>query len=131
MLTQYPYSMTAILICRFLLALQRANQATMGGNTVSASHWGGEDAGGQDTLRFASVVIGSIGSSLDGMDRVSLDGHDALEEGDTELPGSEETIGKNTPSGTDMSMPDTSGGSEECAGQSNVSSPLVSGRDAS
>ncbi len=89
----------------------------MGGNNMSTSHFGGEDAGGQDTLRFASVGIGSIGSSLDGMDRTSQDGDDALEEGDAELPGSEETIEKNTPSGDGMSMPDTPGVSEECAAE--------------
>lgn len=122
--------MTAILICRFLLALQHANQATMGGNTVSASHWGGEDTDGQDTLRFASVVIGSIGESLDGTDRASVDDDDAFE-GDRELPGSEETVEKMTPSGTEMSMPDTLGGSEERAVESKVASPPASGCDAS
>ncbi|EIW59955.1 uncharacterized protein TRAVEDRAFT_47251 [Trametes versicolor FP-101664 SS1] len=106
--------LTAILICRFLLALQHANRATVDGNTVSASYFGGEDAGGQDTLRFASVVIGSIGESLDGTDRESLEDDDALE-GDRELPGSEETIEKDTPSEIEMSMPDTLGGSEERA----------------
>ncbi|KAL1938182.1 hypothetical protein VTO73DRAFT_11826 [Trametes versicolor] len=121
--------LTAILICRFLLALQHANRATVDGNTVSASYFGGEDAGGQDTLRFASVVIGSIGESLDGTDRESLEDDDALE-GDRELPGSEETIEKDTPSEIEMSMPDTLGGSEERAVESKVLSPPASGRDA-
>lgn len=61
----YP-SLTAILIWRFLLALQRANQAGRG-NGAHPSYGDGATGGagtGHDTLRFASVVIGSIGESL-------------------------------------------------------------------
>ncbi|KAH9855446.1 hypothetical protein C2E23DRAFT_901346 [Lenzites betulinus] len=49
---------TAILIMRFLLALQSANHAPMGRDTLSGTDHG--------TLRFTSIVFGSIGDSSDG-----------------------------------------------------------------
>ncbi|KAI0351299.1 hypothetical protein OH77DRAFT_943762 [Trametes cingulata] len=52
---------TGILTCRLLLALQSANVEALNTSSPSASS---ADAGANDTLRFASRLIGSIGSSL-------------------------------------------------------------------
>ncbi|KAH9851994.1 hypothetical protein C2E23DRAFT_886202 [Lenzites betulinus] len=63
--------LTAILVWRYLLALQRANQGALVNGTQSAydADEAPDGAGtGRDTLRFASVVIGSIGESLVGGD---------------------------------------------------------------
>ncbi|KAH9851997.1 hypothetical protein C2E23DRAFT_923532, partial [Lenzites betulinus] len=55
---------TAILIGRYMLALQAANQKVLrGGETLS--RWDADGSGAaEETLRFASRVIGSIGASI-------------------------------------------------------------------
>ncbi|EIW59948.1 uncharacterized protein TRAVEDRAFT_47244 [Trametes versicolor FP-101664 SS1] len=56
LVTVFTDPLTNILTCRFLLALQAANQQALGQGSAT------EDAhhGGSDTLRFASRMIGSI-----------------------------------------------------------------------
>ncbi|KAH9855448.1 hypothetical protein C2E23DRAFT_708832, partial [Lenzites betulinus] len=68
LVTSLTEPITAILIMRFLLALQSANQASMGRDTLSgADHRPTLSVPTDgDTLRFASIVIGSIGESFDG-----------------------------------------------------------------
>ncbi|KAL1938185.1 hypothetical protein VTO73DRAFT_11829 [Trametes versicolor] len=71
---------TTILICRFFLALQRANQTALGRDTLRSAHSLGEhDTGGDTVLRFASVVIGSIGESLTETD-LGLDAVDSADD---------------------------------------------------
>ncbi|KAL1942315.1 hypothetical protein VTO73DRAFT_6379 [Trametes versicolor] len=70
--------LTAILVCRFLLALQHANQAALDRDTLRTTHFLGERTG-QDTLRFASAVIGSIGESLEGLEVDDPAGDDNVE----------------------------------------------------
>ncbi|OJT13697.1 hypothetical protein TRAPUB_9796 [Trametes pubescens] len=54
--------LTTVLTCRFLLALQSANQQALGQGSADA----GEDdqRGGGSTLQFASRIIGSIAASI-------------------------------------------------------------------
>ncbi len=67
-------SLVAILTCRFLLALQSANQKALGQHATGTLSMGDGDENG-DTLQFASRVLGSIGASLPGESVVSvLDG---------------------------------------------------------
>ena len=55
--------MTAVLTCRFLLALQSANQRAL--NPSPSTLQGGDEVGGMsNTLRFASRVVNSVGGSL-------------------------------------------------------------------
>ncbi|KAI0351307.1 hypothetical protein OH77DRAFT_1439297 [Trametes cingulata] len=90
-----PSRLTAILICRLLMALQSANQRALGQN-VGAETQAEDDGGNGGTLRFATMVIGSIAESVldDGSDSESLldvDGSAAdTEEGCTEEAISEE-----------------------------------------
>ncbi|EIW52886.1 uncharacterized protein TRAVEDRAFT_53319 [Trametes versicolor FP-101664 SS1] len=70
----------AILVCRFLLALQHANQAALDRDTLRTTHTFGEERTGQDTLRFASAVIGSIGESLEGLEIDDPIGDDSAEQ---------------------------------------------------
>lgn len=81
--------MVAILTCRFLLALQSANQKALGqhSTTGTLSTGDGDENGG--TLQFASRVLGSIGASLpgesvtsvlDGGQEADLEGEAAAEE---------------------------------------------------
>ncbi|KAI0820262.1 hypothetical protein BC628DRAFT_1398083 [Trametes gibbosa] len=72
MITALTDPITAILVCRFLLALQRANQAALGKDTLGDTRTygevlapGGLDAPRSGTLRFVSAAIGSIGESLE------------------------------------------------------------------
>lgn len=81
-------SLVAILTCRFLLALQSANQKALGRHSTSALSTGdGNEDGG--TLQFASRILGSIGASLpgesvtsvlDGGQEPDLEGDPAVEE---------------------------------------------------
>lgn len=76
-------SLVAILTCRFLLALQSANQEALGQRSIDTL--GGNDANG-GTLRFASRVIGSVGASImDGSRPDDLGGRDDEEERETGL----------------------------------------------
>ncbi|KAI0658152.1 hypothetical protein C8Q70DRAFT_997145 [Cubamyces menziesii] len=55
--------MTAILTCRFLLALQSANQRAL--NPSISTLQGGDGVDGMSsTLRFASRIVNSVGGSL-------------------------------------------------------------------
>ncbi|KAI0325819.1 hypothetical protein GY45DRAFT_181301 [Cubamyces sp. BRFM 1775] len=54
--------MTAILTCRFLLALQSANQEALNPSLSTLQGDGVDDV--NDTLRFASRVVDSVGGSL-------------------------------------------------------------------
>ncbi|KAJ8463140.1 hypothetical protein ONZ51_g10450 [Trametes cubensis] len=58
--------LTVIIICRFLLALQRANVKSTGLETTDSELGGsGGDQYGSGTLHFASAVIGSVGGAID------------------------------------------------------------------
>ncbi|KAI0331613.1 hypothetical protein GY45DRAFT_1321939 [Cubamyces sp. BRFM 1775] len=58
--------LTVIIICRFLLALQRANVKSTGLETTDSELGGsGGDLYGSGTLHFASTVIGSMGGAID------------------------------------------------------------------
>ncbi|KAH9847861.1 hypothetical protein C2E23DRAFT_942275, partial [Lenzites betulinus] len=74
--------LTTILVCRFLLDLQRANQAMLGRSSMGPQLMSGDSEGPsgprQHTLRFASSVMGSISQSLTMVDE-ELD-LDALED---------------------------------------------------
>lgn len=63
-----PLSLTAILVCRFLIALQRANEDGLDGRgSIGASTTSGDSPGDlHETLRFAitSRAIGSLGGSI-------------------------------------------------------------------
>ncbi|KAI0824151.1 hypothetical protein BC628DRAFT_1446651 [Trametes gibbosa] len=68
LVTSLTDPITAILIMRFLLALQDANQAALDKSTLGGadSRTAGDPPADRDTLQFASVVIGSIGEAFDG-----------------------------------------------------------------
>ncbi|KAH9893627.1 hypothetical protein C8Q73DRAFT_666290 [Cubamyces lactineus] len=58
--------LTVIIICRFLLALQRANIKSTGLETTDSELGGsGGDLYGSGTLHFASAMIGSVGGAID------------------------------------------------------------------
>ncbi|KAI0630446.1 hypothetical protein C8Q77DRAFT_1230977 [Trametes polyzona] len=60
------FLLTAILIGRYLIALQAANQKTLGSDDASLPPSIVADHGGRvETLRFASRVVGSLGATLE------------------------------------------------------------------
>ncbi|KAI9067894.1 hypothetical protein FKP32DRAFT_1672616 [Trametes sanguinea] len=65
--TIFTDSLTAILICRFLLALHSANLRTIGQGSGESQLGGLSDNlnAGAVTLRFASTIVSSMGGSLD------------------------------------------------------------------
>ncbi|OJT13738.1 hypothetical protein TRAPUB_9711 [Trametes pubescens] len=58
-------SMSAILICRFLLELQHAHQKALDQGSITLIREDGDlGAHAASSLRFTSAVIGSIGASI-------------------------------------------------------------------
>ncbi|OJT04657.1 hypothetical protein TRAPUB_4593 [Trametes pubescens] len=88
---------TTILICRFFLALQRANQAALGRDTLHSTQSelrNSHDVSGDTGLRFASVMIGSIGESLTETDPEldTVDADDLEEIGEKESASSGDRV---------------------------------------
>ncbi|OJT04660.1 hypothetical protein TRAPUB_4596 [Trametes pubescens] len=78
--------LTAILIGRYLMALQSANQQVLGHTSTMSQSGEDANADGTDTLRFAPRIIGSIGATLTMRDEEDALGwqHEDEEVGDEE-----------------------------------------------
>ncbi|KAL1938198.1 hypothetical protein VTO73DRAFT_11842 [Trametes versicolor] len=85
LVTVFTDPLTTVLTCRFLLALQSANQQALGQG--SAEDGEDDQRGGGSTLQFASRIIGSIAASIPvghGASEPEFDGDEESDGGDPE-----------------------------------------------